>query len=447
MKAQPLRLGFLALARTTFDTDLAAHMAQRAQAALHSIGETFAYPIPLSQPEDVDAALADLPTDLDALIALQATFADSSLVVRLAERIESPLLLWAVRESRTGGRLRLNSLCGINLAAHALKLREIPFGWVYGDSEDENVLARIRAWARAGRARHLLRRQTLGVIGEPPAGFDSCYLDATLLAQTLGVRVVGVRLAEVFAQAQAHIDRGDVTLLRRSLAATVPNLDVLDAAATDKTLGTYLALRQTAEANGCAALAVRCWPEFFTQFGGAACGALSLLNTDGLPCGCEADANGALSQLVLQAISDEPAFGFDLVDVDPSGDTAVVWHCGQAPLTMADPARPILGEIHSNRKLPLLMAFPLKPGRVTLARLSRHNGGLRLVVGGGEVLTAPPSFSGTSGVLRFDCPAREVLARILDEGLEHHLALAYGDHIQSLHDLAQMWRLPVLTLC
>jgi hypothetical protein len=68
------------------------------------------------------------------------------------------------------------------------------------------------------------------------------------------------------------------------------------------------------------------------------------------------------------------------------------------------------------------------------------------VVGSGEVLRAPLSFSGTSGVLRFDRPAAEVLDTLLGEGLEHHISLTYGDHEPALLALARMLDLPVLRL-
>ena len=92
------------------------------------------------------------------------------------------------------------------------------------------------------------------------------------------------------------------------------------------------------------------------------------------------------------------------------------------------------------------MEFPLKPGRVTVARLSEATGVFRLVVGSGEMIQAPPSFSGTSGVLRFDQPAAEVLDTILAEGLEHHLSITYGDYVPALLALAKMLDLPVLRL-
>jgi L-fucose isomerase-like protein len=113
---------------------------------------------------------------------------------------------------------------------------------------------------------------------------------------------------------------------------------------------------------------------------------------------------------------------------------------------MADPDVPLRATIHSNRQKPLLMEFPLKPGRVTLARLSEATNAFRLVIGSGEIVRAPISFTGTSGVIQFDHPAREVLDTLLGEGLEHHLALVYGDYHEALQAFAHMLDLPILRL-
>ena len=59
---------------------------------------------------------------------------------------------------------------------------------------------------------------------------------------------------------------------------------------------------------------------------------------------------------------------------------------------------------------------------------------------------AEKSFTGTSGVCRFAKPAPEFMERILKEGLEHHVALAYGDHAATLRALAKLLDLPVLEL-
>ena len=79
---------------------------------------------------------------VDLTLVFQATFADSSMVTALVEGIDAPLFLWAVPEPWTGGRLRLNSLCGINLAGHALTLRGRKFDYAYAQPQSMERLSR-----------------------------------------------------------------------------------------------------------------------------------------------------------------------------------------------------------------------------------------------------------------------------------------------------------------
>ena len=83
------------------------------------------------------------------------------------------------------------------------------------------------------------------------------------------------------------------------------------------------------------AFAIRCWPETFTEYGGAVCGPASMLGEKKIPCACEADVYGAVTQLLLQETAQSPVFLVDLVDMDAADNTGVVWHCGQAPASMA----------------------------------------------------------------------------------------------------------------
>ncbi|MBK8021319.1 MAG: L-fucose/L-arabinose isomerase family protein [Chloroflexi bacterium] len=397
---------------------------------------------------DADAAiqrgvqLAEL--ELDVVVILQATFADSTMVQAIAQRTDAPLLLWALPEPHSGGRLRLNSLCGVNLGAHALRKAHYSYHTIYASPGDPEVVAKIDALARAQRVRDALSTARIGVVGEHPEGFETCDFDAPALRQRFGVEVVPVALRErAFAEARA-VEPAAVDRLFAEVGARVQGM--ADDAPTRGTLAAYVALERIAADEHLKGCAVRCWPEFFTELGCAACGALSLLSDRGIPASCEADVNGALTQFMLAQCSGEAAFGSDVVSVDESRDALVLWHCGQAPLSMADAASQPTAALHSNRKLPLLMDFMLKPGVVTLARLSMATGEYRLVIGRGEVIRGEKPFSGTTGLVRFSRPAKEVMGAILSEGLEHHIALTYGDHLAALLALAQMLDLPVLEL-
>jgi len=451
------RIAFVPLARTTFDIPLASQMTQNARDCLQAAGMTLVGPdeliTDLAGAQAAGQALAHEAIDL--LVVFQASFADSTMVTTLAEAqaaaaCPAPLFLWAVPEPCTGGRLRLNSLCGINLAGHALTLRRQRYAYAYTAPDDAATLAQIRSLAAAGMVRRRLQSARLGVVGEHPAGMDSCHLDAPLLKAHLGLEVQQIALAEVFERARL-VPQPQITAVRAILDTRLDNLAELEQKPLAGTLSVYMALKEIAAERQLDGLAVRCWPEFFTEMGCAGCGAMSMLS-DGLdlaapiPCSCEADINGTVTQLILQWLADAPAFGTDIVAMDFDQDVVALWHCGLAPLCMADPDIQAQGGIHSNRKLPLVFEFPLKPGPITLARLSQASGDLRLVLGQGEMLALPRPFSGTSGSLRLQRPARQFFDRLMQEGLEHHVSLVYGAYLPALQALAGLLDLPTLVL-
>lgn len=446
------KIAFLPLLRTTFDVAMASQAIQAARAQLQAAGlQLFEPEEPITGLAQAEQFAARLKTQaVDLLLVYQATFADSSMVTALTENAQAPVFLWAIPEEWTGERLRLNSFCGINLAAHALTLRNRKYDYAYAAPDDPQVMRQIQAAAAAGALRRRLQATRLGVVGEHPAGFDSCHLDEANLQKTFGLRILRIPLQEVFDRARS-ISEESLADTRAALDTRLDNLASLEQAPLKGTLAVYHALQQITAEEKLDGLAVRCWPEFFTHLGSAACGAMSLLS-DGfgmknpLPCSCEADINGTVTQLILQTLSQAPAFGTDMVGVNTQTDRVALWHCGLAPLSMADPNAQPHGGIHSNRKVPLVMDFPLKPGTVTLARVSQASGELRLVFGRGQMIAEPKPFSGTAGVLQLDVHARAFLAMLMREGLEHHISLTYGDYVRELQAFANMIGLPTLKI-
>ena len=120
--ANQLKIAVLPLARLTFDVPFAEDTCRNAWNLLEQL------PLEWSGTRDllfdagaVESRLEDMVKDPpDLLLVMQLTFTDATMTVKLAETMDVPMLLWSFPEERTGGRLRLNSLCGINLASHAL---------------------------------------------------------------------------------------------------------------------------------------------------------------------------------------------------------------------------------------------------------------------------------------------------------------------------------------
>lgn len=461
-------IGVLPLARPTFDVPFAEDNLAACLKALDATGHRIVGRRELLfDAASTEAAMAELKQrKLDLVLILQVTFCDASMAVKIAAENMGPLAIWAIPEPRAGGRLRLNSFCGLNLAAHALGLRGVPLRWLYsapdapmiGDAIGGLVMGDERDPAypagphpglveteRARRILSGLRGKRIGLVGEHPAGFDTCAYDAGRLASLAGVEVTRMTLPAMFEGAKAQ-EESKVDAMRAELAATFAGLDEVKQDELDRSIRFFHALDAARAAEGCSALAVRCWPEMFTDYGCAACGPMGLLTERKTPCACEADMYGALTGIILQEAAGAPSWLVDIVDMDETSDTGVFWHCGNAPLSMADDVEKPRAQIHSNRRMPLLQEFALKPGRITIARISQARGRTTMILAGAEVVRAPKSFTGTSGVVRFDRPVADVTEAMMEFGLEHHVAMVYGEHRGVLRALAAEMGIPVVEL-
>jgi L-fucose isomerase-like protein len=459
-------IGILPLGRSTFDVPFAEEKLSRMLAVLEQTGHRVAGPRALLlDTEAARAAVKELEaTGIDQVLILQVTFTDASMAVEIAGAFAQPLSIWAIPEPRTGGRLRLNSFCGMNLATHALGLNGREFSYLYAAPDDDGIVAAVgelldgkrvakpvmlaaaTAVEPAGkRAVAALRGARIGRIGAHPEGFDTCRYDKNKLEELAAISVDELQLPLLFDTA-GNVSAQSATALRAEAAEIADGLDAVDQGQLDRSLRLKGALETIRDKGGYDAFAIRCWPETFTEYGGAVCGPVAMMGEARVPCACEADVYGAITSLLLQEVAGAPAFLTDLVDIDEKDDTGVVWHCGQAPMSMAEPDILPSATIHNNRRMPLLFEFPLRAGRVTFFRISQARGETTAVIGGGVMLKRPLAFTGTAGVVRFDAGSKQTLSRIMGAAIEHHMALAYGDHRAALASAAAELKIPVLTL-
>jgi len=458
-------LGILPLGRSTFDVEFAKSKLDAMLNALDALPFTIVGPRTLLFDSDTTAsAIAELEQrSLDQLLVLQVTFTDAETVADIARRFDQPLSIWAVPEPRLGERLRLNAFCGLNLASHTLGLQQRAFGYLYADAQnsqpaltemlqgkhtsDQLTLqtSQPTATAEGQQIVESVRSKRVACLGEHPAGFSTCDYDVENTRKLTGVEVTPIPLERLFETAR-ELDQSSTENLHQQVRKTLVGVEELDTEQLDRSLRLRVGLDQLRAEQQYDAFAIRCWPETFTEYGGAVCAAVAMLGEERVPCACEADVYGAITQLILQETANAPVFLVDIVDLDTQDNSGVVWHCGQAPLSMCNPDMQAAATIHTNRKMPLLYEFPLKPGRVTFARLSQAHGKAQMIIGGGMMLNREKAFTGTSGVIEFDAPADQMLDNIMASGLEHHVGIVYGDYRDTLQGVAGALNIPVVTI-
>ncbi|MDE2759842.1 MAG: hypothetical protein OXH90_06025 [Paracoccaceae bacterium] len=457
-----MKLAIFPLARSTFDMALAEQVYSQKMEVLNQLNFELICPqnilLDEDDAEDFIQYLSEI--EFDAILILQLTFRDAETICKIGSEFEHPITIWATNEPRDGDRLRLNSFCGLNLASHALGLRNRDFNWIYKNpsktlSDDlisalDGIDRMRREFQPTGSIENHIRENKstetfkIGLLGQHPPGFDTCKYTEQSLENIFNTKITQFTLDELFTSAETSSE--EELIQTRERLSHVTGLNDVDQEELNKSLKLKFALEDLQKKHSLDAFAIRCWPETFTKYGAAVCGPVSLMGEKKVPCACEADVMGALSQLYLQKITQEPTFLVDLVDMDISDDTGVVWHCGQAPFSMRNPSYDIEATVHTNRKKPLLFQFPLKKGDITLFRITQSLGNLRVIRINGEVLDKPMAYTGTSGVIKFDKGVEKVLEGLLEERIEHHLVLAYGKHDKEISKFASEFGLSVLEL-
>ena len=449
----PLRIGFATVVRDAFKGGATA-LSRRAQNALERQANADG-DLLLNAPEvvrDVDAARRvgawAAEGELDYLMILHATFATGDLLAPLVRAVPQ-VGVWAVPEAeglpleRDGVHpemrpLPLNSLCGLTMTLSLLEHPAVgktePVKWYWGAPGSEAFTQRWRPTLGALRGLRALRTARIVQIGGTAPGFYRLEERPALA----GVHVDSVPLEVLYAR-MADVREADVRARARAWSEAEPPLGaseahVLVAARTE------LALTALAREGDYQALALRCWPEFAEACGGMACAAVGAMADRFVPTACEGDVMGALSMLALQALARAPSALMDLSDLDPGGDRLLLWHCGNAPIAFAPSAGARL-TTHFNRDgTGVVRDMRLAPGPATGFRLLA--GGERAVIVSGALAdTTEPDVDGVRAwwhELRWDgtrCTAFEVVARLLDARLPHHLALAPGEHTDAVHEL------------
>lgn len=403
-------------------------------------------------PEKMLLTMEDLNTYLDTiqpdLIILQnITFANAAYACEVVKRFTCPVLLWTLREPVIdGGRLRLNSLTGAYSAANAMmSLRGGRFEYLFGSPEEARVGTKIAACIRAAEVMHSLRGMKMAAVGHTPQGFGFGRALDLEIQKAFGVTLDSIEIREVINKAKAYTEEECRPYLEKLRECTTG----LSAVPEENQTGfarLFRAYSETAGENGIAALASRCWPDFFTEFGTPVCAVLSMLNDAGIAASCESDVYGALSMYIGMRLSGQSVFFGDPVSLDETEGTITYWHCGMAPCSLAHPDTGARIGVHPNRKIGPAMDFGCRPGEeATVFRIGRKaDGTFRFFLLSGKVEDKPGQFTGTSIVVKTESPARQIIEKSVADGWEPHFVVIYGAVLEELRMLGHMLDMEVV---
>jgi len=184
-------------------------------------------------------------------------------------------------------------------------------------------LALANAW-------NTFRFSRIGVIGEPSDWLVASDVDRAFLKGRLSIELVHVAIEDLLGRIEkAQAPKKDVAAFVKGAAAVVE-------ASGDDVRGAvqiYVGLRSLVDEHRLSACTVRCF-DIVKRMKNSGCYALSRLNDEGVPAGCEGDLQSLFSLYLAYLLSGQTACMANIADVDTPGQSIGIAHC-MCPLSMA----------------------------------------------------------------------------------------------------------------
>jgi len=423
---QKITVGLVCLARDTYDFRAAKELFDGIVKDVQAVPEVaWVGPSELViSPEDGRAAALQMAAkNVDAVVCISGTFHLGHLVLELKKTCPVPILLWGLPElPYNGGKIRLNSVCGVNLnASNLYKAGFDDYHVIVQDKIDENWLDAIRIIAA-------LKNAHIGIAGFRAHGFFNLGVQDNQLFAATGVILDHYELSDIHALA---VQAEDVAAREAQIKETF-DVTTLSDYQIGKVAQLAAQLAAFKKLHGLDALAIRCWPEFARDYGVSPCAAMSILQSEGRILACEGDLEGALSMLLHKAIGGETPYLFDFSQVNFEQNFALFWHCGVAPCNLWDGCSVRSLDTYFAGGKGVTADFVLKSGELSIARLDTARGKRRLFLQRATAVPMDKDLKGTYLKAVFDRPVKEVLDTIIRTGLAHHASMVYGDHLRPL---------------
>jgi len=443
-----VRLGFVPLHREPFDEEWAKELRDRTIEALSKLEE-----LVLIYPDEKTTKKGLVRDDDDAyktikffedqrihgLILGTMTFGDEVAGSSIAQTMRVPTLVFGTKEPpiSSEGFRSSDSFCGTLSLASGLYRRKIPFdfaGIVY--PEDNTFLKKVRIFAKACSLVKAFIGAKIGVFGPRPERFETCTYNEVAMINKFRQRVVPYDLTSIILGLnEVSDDDPDVIRVVEQIKSyadikEVYNENLLKMAKLE------VLLKNIAEKDGLSALGFRCWTEIQNLYGISVCHVLGRLTDQGLVSACESDVYGALTMLMQHWATlgeSVPHFVDWTIKHPEKEDLVLMWHCGNAPPSLACAGCKIAVRYHSilyrrigKDKSQGTGEFRLKPGPVTINRLVEYDGEFKMLTVKGEIVEEDLYTRGSYSWVRIK-GLDEVYKTLVNEGFIHHASMVHGD--------------------
>ncbi|MBN2072525.1 MAG: hypothetical protein JW770_01095 [Actinobacteria bacterium] len=378
--------------------------------------------------------------NIDLCLVIAGTWTQDNFLINALKFTNCPVVFWSPPDLGDNRSIAVGTLVGTMQNGGVLTKIGKKVKIITEDFDSEEGLLKLSRILKITETIKKLKLLRVGVIGDRcPGMLDTSFHELEMMRQ-IGPEVEHISMVEVLNELK------NLNGTKKSTGELINLKQVMDVPdnVLKESINIYLAIKKLVGKYDLGALAVRCWPDFKDCGMVSPCFSLSRLSDENIVSACEADTAGAISMYILSQLTGNKVYLGDLLRVDNDTGEACYYHCGAAATALAKTEEEVIYRLHRDAgpgrawNAGVAVEFPLKPGRVTFARIGEVRGKYRIVSYRGNAVETGMFTIGNPAKVILDSKPGDLLNKLIENGAGHHHIGVHGDVIEDLKALCDM---------